>query len=86
MENLRRPDVLEPLLRELGKRHVAYGVKPAHYDAAGAARFGTLAAFLGPRWTGEVRTAWAKAYGAISSLMLQSASAGAPRKLVAGTA
>ena len=84
VENLRRPEVLEPVLRKLGKQHAGYGVKPAHYDAVGAALLGTLAAFLGSRWTSEVKTAWGMAYGAISSLMLQGATAGAAGNLAAG--
>jgi hemoglobin-like flavoprotein len=73
VENLRRPEVLAPALRELGKKHVAYGVTAEHYPLVGAALLGTLGAFLGPAFTPEVQQAWADAYAAITSLMLDGA-------------
>jgi hypothetical protein len=37
VDNLRRPEILGPVLRDLGKKHTGYGVKP---DAAGEAGVG----------------------------------------------
>jgi methane monooxygenase component A gamma chain len=71
--NLRKPEALGPALREMGKRHVRYGVTAAHYPLVGAALLDTLATFVGSTWTTELKTAWADAYGAISSLMLEGA-------------
>jgi hemoglobin-like flavoprotein len=73
IQNLRKPDVLAEHLKELGKRHVHYAVKPEHYPMVGAALLETFAAFLGERWTPEYQAAWADAYGAITNLMLEGA-------------
>lgn len=77
VENLRRPEVLFPALRELGKRHVGYGVAAAHYPAVGGALLETFETFLGAEWTPEVKAAWTDAYGAIVSVMLEGANGGA---------
>jgi len=71
--NLRRPDVLGPALRELGKRHVVYGVTADLYPVVGAVLLATFAEFLGGAFTSDVRQAWADAYGAITSVMLEGA-------------
>ena len=70
VENLRRPDVLGPVLKDLGRRHAGYGAKAEHYGAVGAALLETFSAYLGEAWTPEVKQAWVEAYGAISGLML----------------
>jgi hemoglobin-like flavoprotein len=70
IQNLRKPDVLATALKGLGQRHEAYGVQPEHYPVVGAILLDTFAAFLGERWTPELRDAWAEAYQAVCSLML----------------
>jgi len=72
IQNLRRPDVLAPALKGLGQRHAAYGVRPEHYPIVGAVLLDTFAAFLGERWTPELRDAWTQAYQAVCALMLES--------------
>jgi hemoglobin-like flavoprotein len=73
VENLRRPEILGPALRELGKRHAGYGVTADHYPLVGATLLATFAEFLDGAFTPEVRQAWADAYGAITSVMLEGA-------------
>jgi hemoglobin-like flavoprotein len=73
IDSLRRPDILAPALRALGKRHTAYGVNASHYPMVGRALLGTLAEFLGADFTPRVRLAWADAFGVIMSLMLEGA-------------
>jgi len=51
-------DALIPVLKDLGKRHVAYKVEPSHYDTVGAALLGTLEAGLGDDFTPDVKEAW----------------------------
>ena len=41
----------------LGKRHVPYGVLPAHYDVVGQALLATLEGGLGAEWNDQVRRA-----------------------------
>lgn len=66
-------DGLRPVLEDLALRHVAYGVKPAHYPPVGAALLDMLAEVLGDGFTPATRAAWVKAYGDLSALMIASA-------------
>lgn len=54
-------------VRELGRRHVAYGVKDHHCDTVGAALLWALGHGLGREFTPEVRDAWATVYEALAS-------------------
>ena len=56
-------------LRELGRRHAAYGLRPGHYATVGEALLWTLEKGLGDRWTDEVCAAWTAAYGLIAGQM-----------------
>ena len=60
---------LEPVLRQLGGRHVAYGVQDRHYATVGEALLWTLEQGLGPAFTPEVRQAWTSAYGLLAGAM-----------------
>lgn len=66
---LDEPAVLLPMLEALGRRHVDYGVVPAHYDTVGAALLKTLGQGLGPAFTPQVQAAWTKVYGAMVEAM-----------------
>lgn len=66
-------DALIPVLKNLGERHVGYGVKQSHYDTVGAALLGTLDAGLGEDFTPEVKEAWTLVYGTMSSVMIGAA-------------
>jgi hemoglobin-like flavoprotein len=78
MQNLRKPEVLASALKGLGQRHAAYGVLPEHYPIVGTILLETFADFLGDDWTPECHDAWAQAYEAICSLMLEGANAPTP--------
>lgn len=47
-----------PVLRELGQRHVTYGVKAEHYDTLCAALVWAFGQALQPGFDDEVRAAW----------------------------
>jgi len=66
-------DALIPVLKDLGKRHVAYKVEPSHYDTVGAALLGTLEAGLGDDFTPDVKEAWTSVYGTMSGVMIDAA-------------
>ncbi|GGZ93017.1 globin family protein [Algibacter mikhailovii] len=66
-------DALIPVLKDLGKRHVAYRVEPSHYETVGAALLGTLEAGLGEAFTDDVKEAWTSVYGTMSSVMIDAA-------------
>jgi hemoglobin-like flavoprotein len=70
VKSLDRLDQLLPAVQALGRRHAGYGVRPAHFDSVGAALLWTLEQGLGEVFTAEVREAWASAYTAIASVMI----------------
>lgn len=74
---LSRPDTILPAVRELGQRHIGYGVQPQHYETVGTALLWTLKQGLGDQFTSDVRAAWRAAYGLLSSVM-QEATQSAP--------
>jgi hemoglobin-like flavoprotein len=51
------PDSIAPVLRQMGQRHVSYGVRPAHYANIEDALLTTLQQFLGQQYTPEVAAA-----------------------------
>jgi hypothetical protein len=73
--NMMGPDVvpLQMILFELGSRHVAYGVLPAHYGIVGEALLYTLATALGDKWTPHVKRGWASIFRFISTAMMEGA-------------
>ena len=71
--SLSRLDELVPAAQDLARKHVDYGVKPAHYDSVGAALLWTLEQGLGPKFTAEVKSAWRDAYGVLSQVMKDAA-------------
>jgi hemoglobin-like flavoprotein len=70
MEHLREPETLAPVLKHLGERHLAARVTPDCFEFGGEALLETLRLFLGEQWTPELRDAWAGAYEAIVTVML----------------
>ena len=64
---------LAPVVADLGRRHVGYGVKPSHYDTVGAALVWTLERGIEDAFTPEVKDAWVAAYGLLAGTMKQAA-------------
>ncbi|MCG8381271.1 MAG: globin domain-containing protein [Gammaproteobacteria bacterium] len=70
-------DNLEPLLgavKDLGKRHVDYGVKDEDYDKVAECLIWTLNQGLGDEFTDELEAAWVKTYTAVADVMKDGAS------------
>jgi len=81
VRSLSTPEELAAYLTQLGRDHRKYSVEPEMYDAVGDALMATLRAYAGPAFTSAAQEAWADAYKAASSLMIESAnkdSLGAP--------
>jgi nitric oxide dioxygenase len=57
-----------PVVQQLGKRHIAYGVKKEQYDSVGTALIWTLEQGLGAEFTPETKEAWVKVYGILASV------------------
>ena len=69
-----RPGALAMELRELGARHVTYGVRAQHYETVGQALIEMLAEVLAGDFTPAVREAWAEFYWFMTEAMKQGAS------------
>jgi hemoglobin-like flavoprotein len=76
VHSLHDTDAVAPAVRNLARRHVAYGVRPEHYQSVGAALLWTLEQGLGNDFTPAVNAAWEAAYGALSGMMIAAAYAG----------
>lgn len=73
MDHLEDASWLSQTLGAMGAKHVDYGVEDEMYGWVGDSLVATLAEAAGNDWTPELGAAWAEAYEAISSLMLQGA-------------
>jgi len=82
VRNARSPELLVPLLEDLGRRHHDYGVRPEHFDVVGQALLAALAELEGEAWTPALETLWASAYQHIADHMgrgLAAATGSSPR-------
>ena len=77
VRGLRYLEKLVPAVRDLGKRHIAYGVQNQHYATVGSALLWTLGQGLGEEFTPEVKEAWATVYGVLAATMQEGAAAAA---------
>jgi hypothetical protein len=66
-------EAVVPAIQDMGKRHVAYGVKPEDYDSVGAALLWTLEQGLGDDFTPDTKEAWATVYGLVATTMKDAA-------------
>ena len=71
--NLHHLETIVPTVQDLGRRHIGYGVKPAHYQTVAAALLWTLERGLGNEFTSETRQAWVDCYTTLASTMQQAA-------------
>ena len=67
--NLSHPERVLLAVRQLGRRHAAYGVQPKHYEAVATALLWTLEKCLGEAFTPEARQAWSDVYGLLAKTM-----------------
>jgi nitric oxide dioxygenase len=71
--SLNNLEALVPILQNLGRGHVAYGVKDSHYATVGEALLWTLEQGLGAGFTPDVKDAWVEVYTLVSSVMKEAA-------------
>jgi hemoglobin-like flavoprotein len=69
VNSLDRMEQILPVVRSLGARHVAYGVRDKDYDTVGKALLWTLRKGLGEAFTPDVEAAWRNVYATIASTM-----------------
>lgn len=60
---------IEPIVRDMGRRHVGYGVREEDYSTVGAALLFTLEAGLADDWTDELKNAWITVYSWLAVTM-----------------
>jgi hemoglobin-like flavoprotein len=70
---LRKLEMVTPTLKTLAVKHTGYGVRDEHYATVGTALLETLSLFFGERFTPDLRSAWAGAYGVVSAVMIEAA-------------
>jgi hemoglobin-like flavoprotein len=70
-------ETLVPVVRQLGARHIGYGVKDEHYGTVAAALLWTLERGLGDAFTPETKEAWVVVYGILAATMQEGAASGA---------
>jgi hemoglobin-like flavoprotein len=63
-------DELTDDIAEMARRHVRYGVRPAHYKWVGDAFLWTLEKGLGKDWTPETKNAWIACYQMVADTMM----------------
>ena len=68
--NLGKPERISVALRHLGKRHAAYGVKPAHFALVEDALLFALEHALIDVFTPQAKAAWQAAYALLTGMML----------------
>jgi hemoglobin-like flavoprotein len=71
--NVKTFDKISDAVRQLGARHVGYGVLPSHYPTVGASLIATLEKGLGDDFTPAVKGAWLACYAVVSAEMLKGA-------------
>lgn len=85
VRGLESPETLVPTLRQLGARHVVYGVQAAHYLVVGEALVDTLEARSEPPLDPATRAAWVRLFGWIAAHMLEGAEVAGGTTRIAGS-
>lgn len=70
VNGLNNVDTLLPIVQDLGKRHIGYGVSDEHYNTVAAALLYTLKKGLGELWNDSLNEAWTAVYILLSSIMV----------------
>lgn len=70
VNGLNNVGTLLPIVQDLGRRHVTYGVEDEHYNTVATALLFTLETGLESLWNDELKEAWTAVYVLLSSVML----------------
>jgi class 3 adenylate cyclase/hemoglobin-like flavoprotein len=71
VKGLDRLDELTPVLQDLGRRHVTYGVRVDHYAAVEACLLSTLETMMGEDFNLDVKLAWTGIYNFVAQTMIE---------------
>ena len=64
---------MQEYVRQLGRDHRRFGVRPEHYAVVGQCLLSTLRRFAGPRWTAEMDGCWYAAFQQVALIMVEAA-------------
>jgi len=78
VDSLDRFTELVPVLAELGRKHLTYGVQTYHYEKLRSALLWAMGQALGLEFDRETRAAWDQLLSAVSSIMLEGAAQSNP--------
>ncbi|PJZ54271.1 globin family protein [Leptospira adleri] len=62
---------LVPVIQDMGKRHLKYGVKTQDYDVVGAALLATLQQGLGAEFTPKLKGLWTDIYQIVAKTAIE---------------
>ncbi|MCU0481231.1 MAG: globin domain-containing protein [Anaerolineae bacterium] len=68
---LRKPNLLNDAVSELGRRHVGYGVKAEHYQVVGEALLYAIKTQLKDGFTADVEAAWRTVYSELARISIE---------------
>jgi len=71
--DIHRLNKLVPAIRDLGRRHAAYGVSDSDYETVASALLWTLEKGLGDEFTDDTRRAWENCYSFLAMEMKSAA-------------
>ncbi|PIW50263.1 MAG: hypothetical protein COW18_03925 [Zetaproteobacteria bacterium CG12_big_fil_rev_8_21_14_0_65_54_13] len=74
-KNLKHLEMITPAIESLSKRHLAYGMQPAHLDSFKAALIFALEKQLRDRFTDELKQAWNNCYDDVAVVIRRAAKA-----------
>lgn len=66
-------EAVDEYVRQLGRDHRRFGVRPEHYAVVGQCLLSTLRRFAGPRWTAEMDGCWYAAFQRVAAIMVEAA-------------
>jgi hemoglobin-like flavoprotein len=70
VENLRRPDAVSHILRDLGSKHASFGVIAEYYPIVRGVLLEAFEIHMKDGWTVEVADAWDQAFTLVQEMML----------------
>jgi hemoglobin-like flavoprotein len=63
--SLSAPELIKPILQQIGRRHQTYGVRPEHYPIMKRALLDTLKQVLDEDYTYDAECAWSEIYDSL---------------------
>ncbi len=71
VKNLRNPEQMQPVLIEMGRRHVAYGTERQHYPVFRNTLVQVMANMAGEKWSAQLTADWTAALSVVAAIMLE---------------